>query len=315
MKYRYRRYVLYYLARTFAFMVLLLPRAVALPIGAFAGRVAFFVLPRYRRTALENLRFAFAGEKTPREIGRIAEKVFENLGKNAVEFLQMPRLDAGTIDRRVTIVGRERIDRALEAGRGVIILTAHFGNWELIAATLRIKKYPGAIVARRIYFHKYESFLNQLRKVHDVNAIYRDDSPKKILRVLRQNGIIGILADQDVESVDGVYVDFFGKKAYTPSGPAALARSSGAKLVPTFMVRQDGRHTLMIEDPIELVETGDREADLAANTQRWSRTVEAYIRRYPEQWVWMHRRWKTRPEGRERGAGSLELGVVGKRCG
>ena len=159
---------------------------------------------------------------------------------------------------------------------------------------MRLKGYKGAAIARRIYFEKYDNFLNRLRGIHDVDVIYRDDSPKKVLRVLKGNGIMGILADQDVDSVDGVFVDFFGMPAYTPSGPVLLAVSSGAKIVPAFIIRRNGSHELVIEDPIELDDTGEKEKDVVTNTQRWSAVVESYIKRYPEQWVWMHRRWKTK---------------------
>ncbi len=275
-------------------MIYLLPIRVSRPLGGFAGNVAYFVLGRYRRIALENLSIAFGSLKTPLEIRRIAGKVFENLGKNAAEMLGFPKLNSGNIDRLVEITGLDKVDKALGAGKGVIVITGHFGNWELLALSIRVKGYHGAVIGRRIYFYKYDAFLNYLRGTHDVNVIYRDDSPKKILRVLKSNGIIGILADQDVDSVDGVFVPFFGRDAYTPSGPVLLARASGAVLMPAFIVRRDGRHTLVFEDPVELEDTGDKERDLAANTMKWSAVVESYIRRYPEQWVWMHRRWKTK---------------------
>jgi len=275
-------------------LIYLLPIRVSRPLGGFAGNVAYFVLGRYRRIALENLSIAFGSLKTPLEIRRIAGKVFENLGKNAAEMLGFPKLNSGNIDRLVEITGLDKVDKALGAGKGVIVITGHFGNWELLALSIRVKGYHGAVIGRRIYFYKYDAFLNYLRGTHDVNVIYRDDSPKKILRVLKSNGIIGILADQDVDSVDGVFVPFFGRDAYTPSGPVLLARASGAVLMPAFIVRRDGRHTLVFEDPVELEDTGDKERDLAANTMKWSAVVESYIRRYPEQWVWMHRRWKTK---------------------
>ena len=130
--------------------------------------------------------------------------------------------------------------------------------------------------------------------MHDVNVIYRDESPRKILKVLKENRIVGIVADQDVESVEGVFVDFFGHPAYTPAGPAALARASGASLIPVLIMRENGKHSLVVEKPIELADTGDKEKDLVENTRRWSSVIESYIRKYPEQWVWLHRRWKTK---------------------
>jgi KDO2-lipid IV(A) lauroyltransferase len=125
-------------------------------------------------------------------------------------------------------------------------------------------------------------------------VIYRDESPRKMLKTLKKNWIVGIVADQDVDSVDGVFVNFFGHQAYTPSGPVALARASGAVLLPVFIIREGDGHTIAIDEPIELRDTDDKEADLIYNTQKWSNVVESYIRKYPDQWVWMHRRWKTK---------------------
>ena len=122
-------------------------------------------------------------------------------------------------------------------------------------------------------------------------------SPKKILKILRRNEMLGILADQDMDSVDGVFVDFFGQPAYTPKAPVAIALASKAPLVPCFMIREEKGHRLIIEDPVELEEKGSREETIAFNTEKWSKIIESCIKRYPEQWVWMHRRWKTKPPG------------------
>lgn len=294
MKFKYRRYYLYYLGRCFAFILYLVPLPVSLAIAGFLGRVAFGLAGKYRDLTIDNLRFAFP-EKTEAEAARLAVKVFENLVKNAVEFINFPKINKSNIDDFVRIENRDILDGELKKGKGAIVLTAHFGNWEMLAVAIKVKGYPGSVVGRRLYFHKYDSYLNYLRKVNDVNVIYRDQSPRSILKVLRSGGIIGMLADQDVDSIEGVFVDFFGKPAYTPAGPAALAMASGAALVPAFIVRENGRHTLMIDKPIEMANTGDKGRDILTNTGRWSRVVESYIRRYPDQWVWMHRRWKTRP--------------------
>lgn len=294
MRFKFRRYYLYYLARCAAALFCIIPLGLGACIARLFGRTISRVLIRYRRIAIGNLRVAFGKEKTEREIERIASQVFENLSVNAVELVNFPKITTSNIDRFVTIKNIDIIDRALESGKGVIVLTGHLGNWELLALTIRLKGYHGAVIGRKIYFDKYDRYLNYLRQVHDVNIIYRDESPKKILRVLKDNGIIGMLADQDVDSVEGVFVDFFGTPTYTPIGPAALAKASGASLIPAFIIREDGNHTLMIENPIELVDTGDKERDIVENTERWSNVVESYIKRYPEQWVWIHRRWKTK---------------------
>jgi len=296
MKFKLRRYFLYYLGRGLAFLFYLIPLRAGVAIGGFLGGLAFYIVGKYRRAAIENLEAAFGSRKAGPEVRAIAKKAFKNLGKNAAELVNFPKINKSNIEKLVKIKNIDILDRALEKGKGAIILTGHFGNWELLAATLRLKGYPGAAIGRRIYFDKYDAYLNSLRRIHDLNVIYRDESPKKILRVLKDNGVMGMLADQDVDSVDGVFVDFFGKPAYTPTAPVALARASGAALIPTFVIRANCHHSLVMEEPVELVDTGDKEKDLAENTKRWSDVFESYIRRYPEQWVWMHRRWKTKPQ-------------------
>jgi len=293
MQYKYRRYFLYYLGRFAAALFYLLPIRACSNIAAFFGRCAFYLLPKYRKITIKNLTNAFGKEKSPEETRRIAIKVFENLGRNAGELINFPKINKKNIDKLIRVEGLDKVDRSFADGKGTIILASHFGNWELVGLIFRIKGYPGYTIGRKIYFHKYDNWLNRLRRAQDINVIYRDDSVRKMLRVLKDNKILGIVADQDVDSVEGIFVNFFGMNAYTPVGPVALARAAGASLIPTFMIREGLCHRFVIEKPIKLVDTGNKEADIVTNTQKWSDIVESYIRRYPEQWVWMHRRWKT----------------------
>ena len=269
---------------------------VALSIASALGAVIFNALPRYRKLTIDNLRSAFGNEKSEDELKAIAKGVFQNLGKDAVELVNLPRFSKEWMRSYVRIKNRERLDAAYAKGKGIIVLTAHLGSWEVMAAALRDYDCPGVTIGRRIYFKKYDEFLNSIRRSHDVEVIYRDDSPRKMLKTLKQNWIVGIVADQDVDSVDGVFVNFFGRQAYTPTGPVTLAKVSGAVLLPVFIIREEYGHTLAIDEPIELRDTGDKEADLIYNTQKWSNVVESYVRKYPEQWVWMHRRWKTKKQ-------------------
>jgi KDO2-lipid IV(A) lauroyltransferase len=294
MRFKVRRYILYYLARWGAFLIYLLPLKASLFLADLIGSAAYLLAAKYRKIALENLKSAFGNEKTGDEIEAIAKAVFKNLCRTGVELVNFPKITKVNVETFVHLRNREILDAAFGKGKGVIILTGHFGNWELVAAALRLNGYPGCAIGRRIYFHKYDGYLNSLRKIHDVNVVYRDESVKKVLRYLRNNEIVGILADQDVDSVDGVYVNFFGKPAYTPTGPVVLAKATGAEIIPTFMIEEGGRHVMVFEKPLELTDTGDKERDLVVNTQKWSDIFESYIRRYPEEWVWMHERWKTK---------------------
>jgi len=295
MRYKWRRYFLYYLAVPLIWILSLLPRAMGMRVGSAAGRLAFWLLPRYRRITVDNLRSAFGSTKSTREIQDIAVRVFENLGKNAIEIINLPKLNKETIGRLVTIENRERLDAALENGRGVIIVTGHIGNWELLSVALRLTGYRGAVIGRKIYFDKFDTIINRLRRVHDVQVIYRDESPRRVLKLLRENCVIGIVADQDVDSVEGTFVNFFGTSAFTPIGPVQLARVSGAQLIPCCIIRDNGRHRIVIEEPIAIEKYADDESAIRQYTQQWSAVLERAIRSYPDQWVWMHRRWKTRP--------------------
>ena len=294
MKFKLRRYFIYYIGRAVAFIFTIIPLKVGLAIASTLGTFVYYILPRYRQLTIDNLRFAFGNEKSEDELKGIAKRVFQNLGKNAVELVNLPKFNKARMDKFVRFRNRERLDKAYEKGKGIIVLTAHFGSWELMAAALRENNCPGVTIGRRIYFKKYDDFLNKLRKSRDVEVIYRDESPRKMLKTLKANWIVGIVADQDVDSVDGVFVNFFGRLAYTPSGPVALAKASGAVLLPVFIIREGDWHTIAIDEPVELRDTGNKESDLIYNTQKWSNVVESYIRRYPDQWVWMHRRWKTK---------------------
>ena len=297
MKFKIKRYYFYYLARVAIFIVSILPLCLGLRLADLAGKLIFAILRGERQKALGNLRASFP-EKKDAEIEKIARDVFTNICKNAVEFVNIYKLNAKNIDSWIKIEGSEKIDRALLKGKGVIILASHLGNWELVTTCLNLSGYNGIIIARRIRFYKFNSFIEKVRKSKGVGIIYRDESPKKILRQLKQNGMIGILGDQDVDSVDGVFVNFFGRPAYTPKAPVAFALASGAALIPCFMIREKGHHKFIVEDPIELEKTPDKDQTIKVNTEKWSNLIESYIRRYPGQWVWMHRRWKTKPENK-----------------
>ena len=296
MKHYLRNWVLYILLRGFQNLVLLLPRKVSLLIGGGLGKLAYFTLHVHRKISIANLREGFKGEKTVFEIRTICMALFSNLGKNMVETLCLPRLTKRRVEELVPLSDLRVLDEALSKERGVIILSPHLGNWELLAAFLGLKGYRLYVIARDIRNPFLNQFLLELRKKVGVETIDRASSGRVILEVLKKNGILGILPDQDVDSVSGLFVDFFGKEAYTPTGPVALAMASGAPIIPCFLLRKKDKHALHIEKPLDLDLTGRKKHDLLVNTQRWSRLVEKCIRDYPSQWVWMHQRWKTKEE-------------------
>lgn len=275
-----------------------LPRRFLLRVAAGGGRIAFRALKKERGKTLHNLSLVFGGKKTPEEIEDIARRVFINLSKNLIDWILLDRMTEAQLKGLVDIEGREKIERVLARGKGVIVLTAHIGNWEFLAAYVALFIRHGGVVGRKVYVDEYDRLLVEMRRKKRVETIYSTDSPKRILKILRDNCVIGILPDQDVEYLNGVFVDFLGRPAYTPTGPVAISLASGAEIVPAFLIRQaDDRYRIFTEDPIALSRTGDKKKDLLENTARWSAVCERYILRYPEQWVWMHKRWKTKAPG------------------
>lgn len=298
MKRKPYRFLLYILLELANIIILILPYRTAVFLGGFFGGLAYTILPKYRNITLDNLRSAFAGEKSEKEIKRIARDVFRNLGKTAVECLSFRKLNQKDISQLVEDKGISVLKKALSQGKGAIAVGSHLGNWEASAAYTALAGLDVTVIARRIYYHYYNNFLVSIRNSKGVKTLYRDDKGvlRKSLESLNSNEILAIVPDQDVDSVNGVFVDFFGRKAYTPTGPVNLALLSGAPLIPAFIVRENGRLRFFAEEPIYVESSGDRKNDVIKYTQKWSNVVEKYIRMYPSQWVWMHKRWKTRPE-------------------
>jgi len=290
-----RRIVIYALFRVLSFFIFILPIKFGLRIGGCLGRSCFCVLKKTRKRALDNLDIAFAGSKSMEEKELIARGVFENLGKSFVEVISLAKFNRSNIDRYIACKGIETVEELIRQGKGGIVLSGHFGNWELMAHYFAIKGYKVNVVARRVRMEQVERFLARVRKRHGVNILYRDSSAKEVLLVLKRNEFIGMMPDQDMDSVSGVFVDFFGRKAHTPNGLAILNFLTKTPIIPCFMVRKGFGHEILIEKPIELGATGDREKDILENTQRYTKVIENYVRRFPAQWVWFHERWKTRP--------------------
>lgn len=289
------RIVIYALFRVLSFFIFILPIKFGLRIGGGLGWICFYVLKKARKRALDNLDIAFASSKSIEEKGLIARGVFENLGKSFVEVISLAKFNKGNIDRYIACKGIETVEGLIRQGRSGIVLSGHFGNWELMAHYFAIKGYKVNVVARRVRMEQVERFLARVRKRHGVNILYRDSSAKEVLLVLKRNEFIGMMPDQDMRSVSGVFVDFFGQKAYTPNGPAVLNFLTKVPIIPCFMVRKGFGHEILIGKPIELDATGDREKDILENTQRYTKVIESYVRRFPAQWVWFHERWRTRP--------------------
>jgi len=275
---------------------LLLPRKTALNLGVLLADLLFWFPTSEKAKTLENLSIAFGEEKSYTEILKICHNCFRNLGKGLMECLQFPRLTSENLDRLVTFEGKQNIDNALKMGKGVIILTAHFDNWELLAASLALSGYDVNYIVRAVRSRRLNALVTQNRESMGIRCLPRGPSIKSALKCLRRNELLGILSDIDTK-VDGVFVDFLGRSAFTPRGPVSIALRTGAVMVPAFIIRQkDDTHKIVAEKALDLKITGDPDEDVRLNTARSTKIIESYIRKYPEQWIWMHQRWKTRPQ-------------------
>jgi KDO2-lipid IV(A) lauroyltransferase len=271
-----------------------LPLPAVRVLGRVLGSVAYGLLRAQRRLAHQHLAYGLGQTVSAAQRRRIARGVFRHLGQTAMEWLALPALSPQTLKQVVVGEGIAHVRQALAKGNGAIVVTAHLGNWELIPLYLRSLGFTGGVLARRLRYPEYEAFLIGLRGARGVPTFARG-SVKEVARLLRANQIVGMLPDQDVDSLEGVFVDFFGHPAYTPVGPAALSLMTGAPILPCFAVRDGRRFRIVVEPPVAVDRAADRSQAVVTLTQAWTRVVESYIRRYPDQWVWMHRRWKTQP--------------------
>ena len=281
-----------FIATVIGFCVSRLPRRVSLVIGGCLGTLVFWFASQQRKLASEHLRCSLL-LSDKRRVRTIAKQCFQNLGKTVVEFMRFPRLDKQQIRRYVKLEGVEHVERALAEGKGAIILTGHFGNWELLAASISATIAPLTPIVRELRSPRLNALVSRYRERAGYTTIDRDTGIRHALRCLKRNELLGIVADVDT-TVSGVFVDFFGRRAYTPYSPIAIALKTGAAILPSFIIRQpDGSHRAIIEPPLVLKRTYVKEKDLVINTQRFTKIIESYIRAYPAQWIWMHRRWKT----------------------
>lgn len=283
------------LLKIISFLVGHIPRTLTVLLGRLFGTLAYRLDKKRKKITIENITKAFGNEKRPEEIERIARGTFKNLAINALEFMRLPWLKPVDLDGYIDYVGLENLKRALAKKKGVIFCAAHFGNWELLAQFYALMGFPLDLVVRELDSPLMEEFVRWVRVSHGNRVVSKKRSMRRLLKTLKDNGCVGIMMDQNVAHVEGVFVDFFGTPACTNKGPAILAAASGASVLPTFILRAGNTHRVIIGEEITLDCAGDKELDAVKNTAAFTRAIEDMIRKYPEQWFWVHRRWKTRP--------------------
>jgi KDO2-lipid IV(A) lauroyltransferase len=276
----------------------ILPRRAARAIGATVGAVAYRLMGRLRKTGLRNLELAYP-EKPAAERERILRRLYRNLGWQLGEFCQMPKYTSENTRGFLRYEGLEHYLAARERGKGVLIVTGHLGAWELSSFYHSLMGHPMSIVIRRLDNARVDRLVNAIRCLHGNRVLHKDDFARGLLGAMRQGETVGILMDTNMTPPQGVFVPFFGRPACTASGLARVALKTGAAVLPGFMVWEEAeqKYALRFGEEIPVIATGDDEADALANTAKFTAVIEEWVRRYPEQWLWVHRRWKTRPDG------------------
>ena len=290
----------YLLARFILSLFGVLPRALAIAVGRTMGRVAYWLPLKLRRTGERNLEIAFP-EIGERERQRLLRGCFDSLGRLLAEFSQFPRLSRERLRQMIEYdeVGLAHLREAEKNGRGVIFLTGHLGAWEVLSFGWSALEYPLSFLVRPIDNPRIEEMIERVRTRFGNVAIDKKAAARQALRVLRQRGTLGILSDLNTQTYEGVFVPFFGRLACTNAGIATLALKTDAVVIPTCAVwnQKRGKYFFHGDPPVELVRTGDHERDVEMNTANFAAAMEHMIRLYPEQWLWIHKRWKTRPPG------------------
>jgi Kdo2-lipid IVA lauroyltransferase/acyltransferase len=276
----------------------ILPRPAARFLGASCARVAYLLRPPLRRAAVFNLQLAFP-DWTDAERKTAARRMIRQVGWMAAEFSQFPKYTRANIERVVVLDGYENFDAARRRGKGVLFLTGHMSAWELAPFAQALYGNPLHFLVRPIANARVDALINRYRCLSGNKPIEKNRSARAILRVLADGGTVGVLSDHNTSLEEGVFVDFFGIPASTTSGLARLALRTEAAVVPGFLSwdRERRKYRLRFEPAVELSRTGDEDVDVRENTQRFTRVIEDYVRAHPDQWLWVHKRWKTRPPG------------------
>lgn len=276
----------------------ILPRPFARSAGIGVAWLVYLFHVRLRRVGMRNLALAFP-EKTEAERARILRGEFASLGRQLAEVCHFPRYTKENVDEVVVYDGFENFAQARSRGKGVLFLTAHFGGWELSAFAHSLHGNAMNVVARALDNKYLDRLIQQNRTRHGNRIVEKDDFVRGLLGAMKAGESVGILMDTNMTPPQGIFVDFFGIPACTASGLARIALRTDAAVVPGFTIWDEKlkKYRLRFEPAVELVRTGNLDADILANTQKFTSIIEEFVRQYPDQWLWVHRRWKTRPPG------------------
>ncbi len=288
--------VIYRFVQFLIFLSNIIPRITWLKLCGLLGRLAYFITPKTRRLVKTHLTIAFGNEKDDQAIIKFSHKVFEMLGKNTGEMLRATRIKSlADLDKVVVIHGLENYSHAMEKGKGVIFVSCHLGPFDLQVTTMALRGLKPNIIGTPLKNKRLNTLLWNYRNAYGANAIERGKETFRLIKALKSGGTVALLIDQDTK-VKSRFVNFFGKPAATPVGATVLALKTGASVVPAYIyLGADWKQHMHFLPSIPMKVSGDEEADLVYNTQILTNFIEDTIRKHPEQWVWMHKRWKTKP--------------------
>ncbi|HZD33244.1 MAG TPA: lysophospholipid acyltransferase family protein [Candidatus Angelobacter sp.] len=288
----------YWPVLVFVRFVGMLPRRMAHGVGLLIAAIAYHFHPRLRRVGMRNLEMAFP-EKSVRERRKILRGVYRSLGRLLSEFCLFPSYTRENVGEIATYQGFENFEAAEKRGKGVLFLTGHFGGWEVGSFYHSLQGHPMSIVVRPIDNPFVDALVTHYRTLRGNSLMGNQGFARGLLAAMEKNETVGILMDTNMTPPQGVFADFFGIPACTAVGIARVALHTDAAVIPAFTIWDPvvGKYRVEFSPAIELIRTNDREADAVVNTARFNRVFEDYVRKYPEQWLWVHRRWKTRPPG------------------
>lgn len=285
--------MLYKTIKIFSFIVCILPRTLRRVTGNGLGQLCWLFVPKKRKSMAINNVIQVLNVST-NQAKSIVKYSTVRFGRMFLEVLSFPDIKKD-INRQIYFDGKHYLDEALSYGRGVVLATAHSGNWELLGAALALNGFPMIAVAQKQTNAEMDRLINDYRSLVGMHVTYKS-GVREMVKMLAAGKVIGMLMDQDAGR-DGIFVDFFQRRASAPRGPAFLARMKNAPIVPAFITENvDGTHTVLIQKPIWVVQTEEKEQDILAATQQLTKIIEQHVSTYPQEWFWLHNRWKSRPQ-------------------
>lgn len=289
---RIRYNIEYAAVRTVLLLINIIPYRLALLLADLIGILAFSVIRIRRQVTLANLRSSFGGQYSESECVRIGARAYRNIARSMIEYGLFPSLKKKGLSKFITMEGRDVFQKIKECGKGAVMVTGHFGSWELMGAYIAQDGWPIDYLVGEQHNLKVNNLMNEHRRMFGIGLIELGVAARGVIKAVRGGRMVAMLSDQDAGS-DGVIVQFLGRPASTPKGPAAFAIKTGAPLACGFIVRQGLQQKIIIEPPFDIELTGEKEDDIKRLTQAYTSLLERYVRQYPDHWFWPHRRWKS----------------------